>query len=263
MRKVTGDNAIIGATRMKYIYSLSLFGVILLTGGFLSCRSMLCRSTPDAHEAVYIEPVRFDIEDRGTDYPVHRDIQTTLFYIGEYSRGRHSLLNNRSSAWTGKWVESYGGIDHPDKRENHLPAGFEPLENPFYCALPYNDLNGSGHKENASIIYWSREIPSREEERITSYCKNRWVRIAFGDRVCYAQWQDVGPYETDDAAYVFGTGKPANRINEAAGLDLSPACFHYLGMEDNGRTDWQFVEFFDVPDGPWLDTITISNPCWD
>jgi hypothetical protein len=34
----------------------------------------------------------------------------------------------------------YGGIDDPVRRKGYEPAGFKPLENPFYAALPYGDM---------------------------------------------------------------------------------------------------------------------------
>src|SRR5438270_495526 len=39
--------------------------------------------------------------------------------------------------------------------------------------------------------------------------------------------------------------------NYGAGLDVSPAVRDYLGLNETDVTDWQFVEFKDVPHGPW------------
>src|SRR5260370_17065361 len=38
-----------------------------------------------------------------------------------------------------------------------------------------------------------------------SVCKEKWVAIRPGNRVCYAQWEDVGPFRTDHWQYVFVT----------------------------------------------------------
>lgn len=75
-----------------------------------------------------------------TTYQLHENVRTTYFYVGQYEDAGGRLLDNRSSAWTGDWVGAYGGVDHPRRREGYLPRGFTPRENPFYCALPYNDI---------------------------------------------------------------------------------------------------------------------------
>ena len=36
-----------------------------------------------------------------------------------------------------------------------------------------------------------------------------------------------------------------------AGLDVSPAVRDYLGLKANDVTDWRFVDFNEVPRGPW------------
>jgi hypothetical protein len=174
------------------------------------------------------------------------------------------MLDNRSSAWTENWVKAYGNIDNPLKRDGYFPEGFIPKENPFYFALPYNDLTRFGYKENVEeIIPWAKELKEYGWEWPYSFCKNRWIRIIYNGKVCYAQWEDVGPFETDDWRYVFGSRRPKNTFNGHVGLDISPACYSYLGMIDNDYTHWQFVEFEDVPDGPWKKVITTSNPIWN
>jgi hypothetical protein len=40
-------------------------------------------------------------------------------------------------------------------------------------------------------------------------------------------------------------------LNKGAGLDVSPAVRDYLGIESTDVTDWKFVDFKDVPLGPW------------
>jgi len=199
-------------------------------------------------------------------YPIHKRIKTTFFYIGEKDIYKSGVIDNGSSAWTEDWVKAYGGIDFPDKRDGYFPAGFIPKENPFYFALPYNDVTNHGHKESVKSIHilkkWKALEDSKGSDDFVSYCKNKWIKINYRGKVCYAQWEDVGPFETDDVNYVFGNARPKNKKNGGVGLDISPACFKYLGMKDNDYTDWQFVDFKDVPDGPWLKCITISNHKW-
>ncbi len=84
-----------------------------------------------------------------------------------------------------------------------------------------------------------------------SVCKGRWIAIRKGDRVCYAQWEDAGPFRTDNWQYVFGSERPLPNLNKGAGLDVSPAIRDFLGMEDTDLTDWKFVDFDEIPSGPW------------
>ena len=215
-------------------------------------------------------------------HPVHENITATCFFVGEHVTGPGPVLDNRASAWTGFWVDAFGDIDHPDSRDGFFPAGFVPRENPFYCALPYNDLTATGYKDNIhSAVPWvlDRSLdPVYVRENVASYvisphatapgwpysyCKNRWVRIEHGDRVCYAQWEDVGPFETDDWRYVFGNEPPKNPYNGGAGIDLSPACALYLGISGSGVVSWRFTAFNEVPGGPWKKVVTTSDPCWE
>ncbi len=83
--------------------------------------------------------------------------------------------------------------------------------------------------------------------------------ITKGDKTAYAQWEDGGPFQTDDVKYVFGTNAPSNTLNKNASIDLSPSTWDYLGL-DSGGTDtisWQFVDY--IPDGPWKKVITTSQ----
>ena len=79
----------------------------------------------------------------------------------------------------------------------------------------------------------------------------RLARIRKGNRTVYAQWEDAGPFRTDHWQYVFGNERPKPNLNKGAGLDVSPAVRDYLGMNDTDVTDWRFVEFSEVPRGPW------------
>jgi hypothetical protein len=76
----------------------------------------------------------------------------------------------------------------------------------------------------------------------------------------YAQWQDVGPNHEDDFDFVLGRAtKPQNTFEARAGLDVSPAVWHYLGMNDNGLTALRFADAAEVPLGPWTDIVTTSG----
>ena len=45
--------------------------------------------------------------------------------------------------------------------------------------------------------------------------------------------------------------RPKPNLNQGAGLDVSPAVRDYLGLKQTDVTDWRFVDFSEVPRGPW------------
>ena len=75
--------------------------------------------------------------------------------------------------------------------------------------------------------------------------------IKFNNRICFAQWEDVGPLRYDHAEYVFGEERPTR--HSRAGLDVSPAVRDYLGLSGLDKTDWKFVDDDHVPYGPWIE----------
>jgi len=194
----------------------------------------------------------------GGKYPWKTKIVTTTFWIGE-DIAPNNPVPNAASSWDPNWSKNYGGLDTPkrDQRSGFLPVNFVPQQNPFYVALPYNDVTKGKHKpEAAAMIPWFKDAFQAEGK---SVLKDRWIAIRFKDRVAYAQWEDCGPFRTDHAAYVFGTERPKPNLNKGAGLDVSPAVRDYLGMDDSDVTDWRFVEFEEVPRGPWS-THGENNP---
>jgi hypothetical protein len=130
-------------------------------------------------------------------------------------------------------------------------VSFTPRQNPFYVALPYNDVTrGTTKPEARLVIPWFREAFRREG---LSVCRDRWVAVrSRAGRVAYAQWSDCGPFRTDHWQYVFGMEKPRPNLNGGAGLDVSPAMRDYLGLQSTDVTDWKFIDARDVPSGPWL-----------
>jgi hypothetical protein len=187
---------------------------------------------------------------RGERYPWKNEIVTTVFWIGERPSGSNPVPN-RSSSWDKNWTRSYGGFDNPDRahRAGYIPANFTPRQNPFYCALPYNDKRSNGHRPEApQVIPWFKNV---YQGPAVSTCKDRWVAIRKGNRVAYAQWEDAGPFRTDHWQYVFGNERPKPNLNKGAGLDVSPAVRDFLGLGDTDVTDWRFVDFEEVPHGPW------------
>lgn len=177
-------------------------------------------------------------------FPWRKNIFTTIFWIGEKPTPKNPVPNDKSS-WDTKWMINYGGYDCPKNRVGFLPKGFAPKLNPFYIALPYNDITRSGTKPEArQIIPWFHK---RFQGKGKSVVKGQWIAIHYKSRICYAQWEDTGPFKTDDWKYVFLGKRPQAR----AGLDISPAVRDYLGLKTNDYTDWRFVDTSEVPRGPW------------
>ena len=186
----------------------------------------------------------------GQRFPWRQEIVTTVFWVGEKPSGNNPVPN-RVSSWDREWTRNYGGVDDPDPahRSNYIPAKFTPRQNPFYCALPYNDKAREGHRPEAPrVVPWFNET---YQGPAVSTCKGRWIAIRKGNRVAYAQWEDAGPFRTDHWQYVFGNERPKPNLNKGAGLDVSPAVRDYLGLQSTDVTDWRFVDFKEVPRGPW------------
>jgi len=165
----------------------------------------------------------------GGRYPWRLQITTTVFWCGEASTP--TSPSNRVSAWDKNWM---------------LNA---PRHSPFYCALPYNDVldDHTTRSEAPAIIPWFRQTFVRAGQ---SVCKDRWIAIRPGGKVCYAQWEDAGPFCTDHWRYVFGNERPRPNRNHDTGLDVSPDVRDYLSLNDLGTCDWKFVDH--PPPGPWL-----------
>ena len=183
-------------------------------------------------------------------FPWKTNIVTTVFWVGEHAGANNPVSNYRSS-WDANWTGNYGGLDNPDSstRRNYIPVAFIPRQNPFYCALPYNDVMlGQFKPEAPLVIPWFKQAYTGPGQ---SVCKDRWVAIRKENRTCYAQWEDCGPFRTDHFQYVFQNERPKPNLNDGAGLDVSPAVRDYLRLQTTDTTDWQFVEARDVPLGPW------------
>ncbi len=180
-------------------------------------------------------------------------VLTTVFWVGESATADNDNIQNNASAWVADWVGTYGGVDNPAKRSGYLPAGFTPKENPFYVALPYNDLDINGARKPTAS-----SCPNASAAGTFSWCKNAWVSVSCNGKTAYGQWEDAGPNGEDDFAYVFGSAQPANQFGVKAGLDVSPAIRDYVGLGDVGRCTWKFIASDSVPEGPWKQIVTTT-----
>lgn len=223
------------------IRSSSLLVMALLSLGWLAPLS--------AAPVLKLEDVKLK-----STYPVKTNIVTTYFWIGQGSSGYNSTTNY-ASAWDMRWTKNFGGVDQPYKRGAApaglvtLPTRFAPTRNPYYVALPFNDVK---YPKLAAkhVPWWNAEFAKKNRWR--SQCKGRWIMIEYNGKVCFAQWEDVGPLRYDHVGYVFGKERPT-REHSNAGLDVSPAVRDYLGLTGLNKTNWRFVEDDEVPYGPWIE----------
>jgi len=185
--------------------------------------------------------------DAAPKYPWRKNITTTIFWIGE-TPTENNPTPNHASSWDTQWQLRYGGFDDPN-RDNRTwdfrPKAFTPGLNPFYIALPFNDLT---NPEIAKLIPWYK---ARKAVGAKSVCQSMWVAIKAGNKTCFAQWEDCGPFTTDDHKYVFEGKPPSTKGNGGAGLDVSPAVRDFLGISSGVKCDWRFCTEAEVPDGPW------------
>ncbi len=193
-----------------------------------------------------------------SQHPWRRGITSTVFWVGEKSSERNPTPNNASS-WDPNWQGNFGGVDHPRNRKGHYPAAFTPKLNPFYIALPYNDIapGGDHHPEASKVIPWYWKA---YKSSWTSVCKGRWIAIHYNGKVCYAQWEDCGPFNTDDWQYVFKGHQPKPNANGNAGIDISPSVRDFLTIRSGYRVEWRFIEEYEVPHGPWSQWIKQPQP---
>lgn len=194
-----------------------------------------------------------------TAKPAYKSVMTTLFWVGEASDASNDFIANDVSYWDERWQEHFGGVDDPTCRLGYRPCAFAPKENPFYFALPYGEFDHEGErKASAAQIPWVSDSDSAHP-----LLKNRWIEVKYRNQTCYGQWQDVGPALVDDFAYVFGDAEPKNTFGVRAGLDVSPALWTCLGLEDNAITSWRFIDEGLVPWGPWREIVTTSGIVWE
>lgn len=184
---------------------------------------------------------------------IHEQIVATEFWVGEPADADNAGITNTSSTWDENWQQHYGGIDDPADREGYAPAAFTPLQNPFYAALPYSDFDSQGNRKASASNCLQLGGNANSQ---TSWCKNNWIAITYGEKTAYVQWEDAGPFGENDTSYVFGTGRPQNKLGAGASIDLSPATGDYLGLSGLDKVNWHFVRYNDVPNGPWKQIIT-------
>jgi hypothetical protein len=216
---------------------------------------------------------------RGRRYPLHTGIVATTFWVGEVFDPRSPDGSQVISAYDAHWEQHYGGCDgivadgrcETERRvaaNGFFPTRMIPRQNPFYLDLPFDDVNNAAaFSRRAQVIPWANDpgYAGHARDPAFSYMKNRWVRLMRDGKTCYGQIEDAGPGLYDDYPYVFGTGnrRPASRLYNGAGLDVSPALTGCLGFSelngDDDRVAWQFADAAAVPPGPWTRLVTTQG----
>lgn len=80
---------------------------------------------------------------------------------------------------------------------------------------------------------------------------HRFIKVTnpANSKSSYAIVLDVGPWNENDEAYVFGGQRPASEAGKSvsgrgtngAGIDLSQRLWKDLGMLDNANVEWEFI----------------------
>jgi hypothetical protein len=211
-------------------------------------------------------------------YRWHRNIVSTTFWVGEIFDPNASDGSQVISTYDSHWMRHFGGCDgvktaaggcETQKRtaaNKYFPTAMKPKQNPFYLDLPFDDVNDpKAFAARSRVVPWAHDPSYAKVAKNPNYSlmKNRWVEITHNGHTCYGQIEDAGPGQYHDAAYVFGTAKPANARYGGAGMDVSPAlngCLRFAELNgDTDRVNWRFVERRAVPPGPWTRLITKSG----
>ena len=93
-------------------------------------------------------------------FPWRTNIVTTVFWVGEQQVSGKTSPQHQS-VWDKDWLKNYGGVDDPEPaaRRDYIPISFVPRQNPFYCALPYNDVEQGNFKPEApDVIPWFKQV---------------------------------------------------------------------------------------------------------
>lgn len=163
------------------------------------------------------------------EYPSHKDIEASVFWVWEWADAENGFIHNDASAWDEKWSENF----------------VKNNENKYYFALPYNDLDEIWKtKENATKVYWYTESEK-------SILHDKWIKVTKWDKVAYAQWKDVWPNEHDDVDYVFWDSPSKNTFWLKAWVDLSPDLAKEIWLDWSWKVDWEFVSDSCIPDWKW------------
>ena len=168
----------------------------------------------------------------GRTYPLHTNIVSTTFWVGEIFNGSIADGSQVCSTYDSQWAYHWSGINNGSTdpstdckgaplggcdgvpsgsgssfqcetqartaANNYFPTSVPtPKENPFYLDLPFDDINDSiAFNERCTVIPWANDPGYAGNCTNTnfSYMKNFWVSITGPNgSTCYGQIEDAGP----------------------------------------------------------------------
>lgn len=103
-------------------------------------------------------------------------------------------------------------------------------------------------KRTASGVIVDQLIPFVALPCVAALHQWIWINFPKTGRTCRAIVLDVGPWNTQDAAYVFGSARPqaetgmdkTGRPTNGAAIDLGEFVWTQLGLVDNAIVEWDF-----------------------
>ena len=126
-----------------------------------------------------------------------------------------------------------------------------PRKTPFtWRSLIMTFPEGSIRRRASRVIPWFRREYAGKGQ---SVCKGRWVQIVYNKRSCFAQWEDCGPFTTEDWPYVFGD-KASPSIPRTKGRALTsplPYATIWALREEQPLSTGALWNFYRIPRGPW------------
>ena len=150
-------------------------------------------------------------------YPWKMNIVTTVFWVGEEAaetirclttRVRGILIGQRITAARTTRSRAHAGITFQSRSSRGR------ILSTSRCLITTSRTANSS-PEAPLVIPWFKQSYTGPGQ---SVCRHRWIAIRKGNRLCYAQWEDCGPFRTDHFQYVFGNERPKPNLNHGAGL---------------------------------------------
>jgi len=139
-------------------------------------------------------------------FPWKRIIVTTVFWVGEEA-GANNPCRTTEVPGTPNWTGNYGGLDNPIRRRDAtiFRWHFPPPDILLFVRCRTTMSRTASLTEAPLVIHGSNRTYTGPGQ---SVCKDRWVANSKGNRTCYAQWEDCGPFRTDHFQYVFQNERP-------------------------------------------------------
>jgi N-acetylmuramoyl-L-alanine amidase len=140
----------------------------------------------------------------------------------------------------------------PPETTLHPTEAYMPNHTGIVCTV----FGGSGDPNDSAYQPYDpitdEEVSCALPARITDAHLARMVEVRNQEngKTVICRIRDIGPWNIDDYAYVFGDDRPQaesgtdkkGRTTNRAGIDLTPAAAAAIGLEGKGTVSWRFVE---------------------